>query len=98
MVQGAANSGPTPEARTVTLEVDESEAQGVQVAVRLGRLSLSVRPADGPTSKSSVRGPIGTTWASDVSPALANDVPAPPAAAHVMKVWQSTGDGRDFKF
>jgi pilus assembly protein CpaB len=98
MVQGAANSGPTPDARTVTLEVNETEAQGVQVAVRLGRLSLSVRPADGPTAKSSTRGPVGTTWASDVSPALANDVPAPPPAGRVIKVWQGTGDGRDFKF
>src|SRR3984885_10331279 len=49
MVEGAANSGPSPEARTVTLEVNKNEAQGVQVAVRLGRLSLSVRPADGIT-------------------------------------------------
>ena len=48
MVEGAANSGPNPEARTVTLEVNKADAQAVQVAVRLGRLSLSVRPADGP--------------------------------------------------
>jgi pilus assembly protein CpaB len=97
MVEGAANSQPTPEARTVTLEVGTAEAQGVQVAVRLGRLSLSVRPADGPSGPSAAHEPTGTTWASDVSPALAREAP-PAASGHVVKVWQSTGDGRDFKF
>jgi pilus assembly protein CpaB len=97
IVEGAANSQPSPEARTVTLEVGTAEAQGVQVAVRLGRLSLSVRPADGPPGPSVAQGRIGTTWASDVSPALASDV-QPPAAGRVMKVWQSSGDGKDFKF
>ena len=98
MVEGAANSGPAPEARTVTLEVNKSDAQGVQVAVRLGRLSLSVRPADGgadPNPKAG--GPIGTTWASDISPALASDMQAP-VVIRAMKVWQGTGDGKDFKF
>ena len=98
MVEGAANSGPAPEARTVTLEVNKSDAQGIQVAVRLGRLSLSVRPADGgadPNPKAG--GPIGTTWASDISPALAGDI-QPPVVSRAMKVWQGTGDGKDFKF
>jgi pilus assembly protein CpaB len=97
MVEGAANSGPTPEARTVTLEVDKEAAQGVQVAVRLGRLSLSVRPADGATDPAAGRDPTRTTWASDVSPALATDA-HPPTASRAMKVWQGTADGKDFKF
>jgi pilus assembly protein CpaB len=98
MVEGAANSTATPEARTVTLEVNKSEAQGVQVAVRLGRLSLSVRPADGGSDPNSAHGPIGTTWASDISPALAGDIQPPPAVSRVIKVWQGTDDGKDFKF
>jgi pilus assembly protein CpaB len=96
MVEGAANSSPTPEARTVTLEVSTNDAQAVQVAVRLGRLSLSVRPADG-TTEASAHGQTATTWASDVSPALTHDV-APPAAGQVIKVWQSSGDGKDYHF
>jgi pilus assembly protein CpaB len=97
MVEGAANSGPSPEARTVTLEVNKNDAQGVQVAVRLGRLSLSVRPADGGTDSPTPRGPIGTTWAADVSPALASDAQQP-STERVIKIWQSSGDGKDFKF
>jgi pilus assembly protein CpaB len=99
MVEGAANSTATPDARTVTLEVNEREAQGVQVAVRLGRLSLSVRPADGGTDPSPTDGSIGTTWASDISPALGSDLkPPPPPPSRVIKVWQGTEDGKDFKF
>jgi pilus assembly protein CpaB len=98
MVEGAANSSPAPEARTVTLEVDESDAQAVQVAVRLGRLSLSVRPADGGTDQAPSGGPIGTTWASDVSPALRHDMQPPPSPTRVIKIWQGTDDGKDFKF
>jgi pilus assembly protein CpaB len=97
MVEGAANSGPTPEARTVTLEVDKDAAQAVQVAVRLGRLSLSVRPADGATDPASARDPTRTTWAADVSPALATDA-HPPTANRAMRIWQGTADGKDFKF
>ena len=98
MVEGAANSGPTPEARTVTLEVSKTDAQGVQVAVRLGRLSLSVRPADETASPGpDARAPIGTTWASDISPALGRDKQSP-AESRAIKVWSSTGDGKDFKF
>jgi Flp pilus assembly protein CpaB len=96
MFEGAANSGPTTEARTVTLEVDTADAQAVQVAVRLGRLSLSVRPADRPIDAGAGR-PVAATYASDISPALASDVP-PSDSGQVMKVWKSTGDAKDFKF
>jgi pilus assembly protein CpaB len=99
MVEGAANSTATPDARTVTLEVNEHDAQGVQVAVRLGRLSLSVRPADGGTASNPPGSPIGTTWASDISPALGSDQrPPPPPPARTIKIWQGTDDGKDFKF
>jgi pilus assembly protein CpaB len=98
MVEGAANSGPTPDARTVTLEVNKLDAQGIQVAVRLGRLSLSVRPAEDSAEGRGERHPPTTTFASDVSPALSADLTPPPATTTTIKVWSSTGDGKDFKF
>jgi pilus assembly protein CpaB len=97
MVEGAANGGPTPDARTVTLEVNKADAQSVQVAIRLGRLSLSVRPADAPPENPAAHPPTAT-FASDVSPALAIDHTPPPPVTRSIKVWSSTGDGKDFKF
>jgi pilus assembly protein CpaB len=99
MVEGAANGGPSPDARTVTLEVNKNDAQAVQVAIRLGRLSLSVRPADaGPDDHIWPAKPTAT-FASDVSPALSADLgPPPPPVTRSIKVWSSTGDGKDFKF
>jgi pilus assembly protein CpaB len=96
MVEGAANGGPTPDARTVTLEVDKTDAQSVQVAIRLGRLSLSVRPADEAPEARRVR--PTATFASDVSPALSNDLVPPPPVTRSIRVWSSNGDGKDFKF
>lgn len=98
MVEGAANGGPTPDARTVTLEVDKDQAQAVQVAIRLGRLSLSVRPADGVSNEATRHPPHVTTFASDVSPALSADLTPPAPVTQTMKVWSGTNDGKDFKF
>ncbi len=98
MVEGAANGGPTPDARTVTLEVNKDQAQAVQVAIRLGRLSLSVRPADGISTEATRHPAPVTTFASDVSPALSADLAPPVPAAQSMKVWSGTSDGKDFKF
>ncbi len=98
MVEGAANGGPTPDARTVTLEVDKAQAQAVQVAIRLGRLSLSVRPADGISTEATRHPKPVTTFASDVSPALSADLVPPVRAAQSVKVWSGTSDGKDFKF
>ena len=98
MVEGAANGGPTPDARTVTLEVNKDQAQAVQVAIRLGRLSLSVRPADGISTQATRHPAPVTTFASDVSPALSADLVPPVRAAQSMKVWSGTSDGKDFKF
>jgi pilus assembly protein CpaB len=99
MVEGAANGGPSPDARTVTLEVDKNDAQAVQVAIRLGRLSLSVRPADSAPDDQSQSNKPRATFASDVSPALSADMgPPPPPVTRSIRVWSSTGDGKDFKF
>ena len=70
---------------TVTLEVTPAQAQKINVATELGRLSLTLRPAEakqGPELK-----PVAATWAGDVSPALgsvrppANVVVDPPVIA-----------------
>lgn len=98
MVEGAANGGPTPDARTVTLEVDKDQAQAVQVAIRLGRLSLSVRPADGISTQATRHPAPNTTFASDVSPALSADLSPPVPAAQSIRIWSGTSDGKDFKF
>jgi pilus assembly protein CpaB len=98
MVEGAANGGPTPDARTVTLEVSKTEAQAVQVAIRLGRLSLSVRPADEASENHLGRVPPIATFASDVSPALSTDFIPPAPVTRSIKVWSSSGEGKDFKF
>lgn len=98
MVEGAANGGPTPDARTVTLEVTKTQAQAVQVAIRLGRLSLSVRPAEGTGDGPNGPGARITTFASDVSAALSADLTPPAPVAQSIKVWSSSGEGKDFKF
>lgn len=86
-------SGEAAPARTVTLEVSSEHAEHVQVATRLGRLSLVVRSAEpGTAAEAHTNG----TYAGDVSNALV--APKGPAAASTIKVFQGSGDGREFKF
>lgn len=135
--------------RTVTLEVAPDEAERVAVAVRLGKVALSVRAsgalavaaaepalgaasapaaAAGPAPGASAGGgaPVlrniaqtttvaaaasalaaanpaaskaaGTTWGSDVSPALTQRAPAPAAAPNKMRVYQGSAGEKEFKF
>ena len=93
LIEGAAAGEPTRQAHTVTLEVTESEAQKVQVAVRLGRLSLSVRSAQ---NVAGIAPGHRATWASDVSPALASVSHSPPGG--VMNIWQGAANAQEFKF
>ena len=93
IVEGATARGGSKAAHTVTLEVTEAEAQKVQVAVRLGRLSLTVRSAAtlaGPPARH------GTTWASDVSPALGVMARTPNSGA--MTIWQGSAGAKEFRF
>ena len=93
IVEGAAAGQGARTAHTVTLEVTEAEAQKVQVAVRLGRLSLTVRSATtlaGPPARRS------TTWASDVSPALGVMARTPNSGA--MTIWQGSAGAKEFRF
>ena len=93
IVEGAAAGQPNSQAHTVTLEVTEAEAQKVQVAVRLGRLSLSVRSAE--TVAGIPQRPTAT-WGADVSPALNAETQA--ANGGQMSIWQGDAGAQEFKF
>lgn len=68
--------------RTVTLEVMPDQAEKVNVAAELGKLSLTLRSASATNSATSTTMDVFTTagikpiWAGDVSPALGDAVPA----------------------
>ncbi len=95
LTQGATGGiGEGPPARTVTLEVSAEHAEHVQVATRLGRLSLVVRSAEaGPE----VVRRTGGTFAADVSNALPSQTIKPTPQTSI-KVFGGSGDGREFKF
>ncbi len=93
LVEGATAGDGGKAAHTVTLEVTEAEAQKVQVAVRLGRLSLTVRSA---TTLAGAQARRTTTWAADVSPALGAAARAPHGGA--MHIWQGSAGATEYKF
>jgi pilus assembly protein CpaB len=68
--------------RTVTLEVMPDQAEKVNVATELGKLSLTLRSASASSAAASTPMGFATTasikpiWAGDVSPALGDAVPA----------------------
>ncbi len=82
-VDAKSPSGGAAFGRTVTLEVTPVQAEGINVATELGKLSLTLRGADGVTSliAAATPGPgsatdnIKPTWAGDVSPALGGLMP-----------------------
>ena len=77
---------------TVTLEVTETQAERVALAGRLGHLSLIVRAADAAPGARPEN--PATTWGGDVSPALNQGH----TAGRVMKIYQGTTDGKEFRF
>ena len=92
LVQGATGVVDSMPARTITLEVSSANAEQVQVATRLGRLSLAVRSAEhGPSEDKE-----GTTWAGDVSGALNNQTQRP--ALTTMRIFGGAADGKEYKF
>jgi pilus assembly protein CpaB len=95
LVQGVAPEGNEGKARTVTMEVTATEAEAVEVASRMGRLSLSVVAAAG-SRLDAPAAPVGTTWAGDVSPALESDAPSGHAA--VVRVFSGSGEAKEFHF
>jgi pilus assembly protein CpaB len=96
LVEGAGPGDPTDKgsARTVTLEVSAAQAERVAVATDLGHLSLAVRAAESGPPGSPRQAP--TTWAGDVSPALASQVTHD--APDVVRVFQGAADGKEFHF
>ena len=92
VVQNASGSIDSLPARTITLEVSSADGEQVQVATKLGKLSLAVRSAEhGPSEDKE-----GTTWAGDVSNALNRQAPRP--VGNTMKVFAGAGDSKEFKF
>ena len=82
--------------RTVTLEVTPEQAEKVNVAAELGKLSLTLRSITTPEGVlTSTTGPgratgVKPTWAGDVSPALGGAVPergtiAPRAPVEIIR-------------
>src|SRR5580693_1569860 len=68
--------------RTVTIEVTPEQAEKINVATELGKLSLTLRSVSGPGGlvAASTAGPgratgVKPTWAGDVSPALGGAMP-----------------------
>lgn len=93
--------------RSVTLEVDEEQAQRVAVAMRLGRLSVSVRAASATAGTVTKTGSKrDATFASDVLPELDEkpEAPvntkavAPPVVETPMKVFSGPNNSKEFKF
>jgi pilus assembly protein CpaB len=77
-------SGGSTFGRTVTLEVTPVQAEQINVATDLGKLSLTLRGVDGVKSRIAAASPgpgnatdsIKATWAGDVSPALGGVLPS----------------------
>ena len=97
--------------RTVTLEVDEDQAQRVAVGMRLGRLSVSVRASSTAGGNAKTDTKRDATFAQDILPDLIEKpAPAPvvpvvvaapppaPIADPPMRVFSGPGDPKEFKF
>jgi pilus assembly protein CpaB len=106
LVQGNAPSGGDTQNRTVTLEVKPADVQRVSVAMRLGRLSLSVRAVSPDEAASAVSGSPGSVaapqggsvYARDVSAALGGEAPAPAPQQRVIHVFHGSADPKEFKY
>ncbi len=80
-------------AKTVTLEVTPVNGQLVEVAAKLGRLTLALRSANaGPADAL----PPAAVWASDVSAALPKQAGRPAAAS--LRIYRGGADAKEFKF
>jgi pilus assembly protein CpaB len=91
---GATENKP---ATTVTIEVNPTEAERVQVATRIGKLSLVVRSASNePVPKGDAAPAPTITWASDVSPALGSD--ASDVVPNVVHVFSGSADAKEYHF
>jgi pilus assembly protein CpaB len=94
LMQGAAPVGGDAQSRTVTLEVAAEQAERLSVAMRLGRLSLSLRSAS--ETADVTEGVSRPIWARDVSPVLGAE--AAPVGENVIRVFQGGAQAKEFKF
>ncbi len=96
--------------RTVTLEVDEDQAQRVAVGMRLGRLSVSVRASSTVAGNAKTPTKNDATFAQDILPDLVDKPAAAPVAPVIvaapppapveppMRVFSGPGEAKEFKF
>lgn len=100
LVQGATPGAPAAHpARTVTLEVSAEQATRVQVAARLGHLSLAVRSAAPGVGVGVAATPglaASTVWAGDVSPALS--MRTTPVGPGVLHLYSGADKAQEFHF
>jgi pilus assembly protein CpaB len=93
LVQGALpGSAEGNSARTVTLEVTGDQALQVQVAARIGKLSLSVRSSDTSESGNDAQSVV---FAADISAALARQPSQ--LRTDVIRVHSGTSDSKEYK-
>jgi pilus assembly protein CpaB len=82
--------------RTVTLEVTADQAELINVAGELGKLSVTLRSIIGPTALASASPePIKPKWAGDASPALSGAAVEKPVALVPPPVQVFHGAGKD---
>jgi pilus assembly protein CpaB len=74
-IETSTKPGAGTTALTVTLEVLPQQAEKINVAQELGKLSLTMRSLDESSTASAPVTPETPTWAGDVSPALKSAVP-----------------------
>jgi pilus assembly protein CpaB len=103
-VPDAKAAGGTSFGHTVTIEVTPEQAEKMNVAAELGKLSLTLRSvatADG-GAVTSTAGPgkatgVKPTWAGDVSPALGGAMPERVITAERPPVEIIRGSGREIR-
>jgi pilus assembly protein CpaB len=103
LAQGATpGSTDNKPATTVTLEVTTKQAEQVEVATRLGRLSLVVRAANNEDKPANLVANAANaannaiTWAGDVSPALGSEATA--SVPNMVRVYRGAADGQEYHF
>lgn len=92
---GARSNDGQHGAHTVTLEVTSDQAARLTVALRIGRLSLTVRSAD-TANAAPPAPPAAPVFASDVSRALSGQVAKPTQG--IVRIFPGAGETREFKF
>jgi pilus assembly protein CpaB len=92
----AANPANGNFGRTVTLEVTADQAELINVAAELGKLSVTLRSVSGPTALASASPePIKPKWAGDASPALSGAAVEKPIALAPPPVQVFHGAGKE---